>query len=105
MLDKKLFKKLKEGTLSRIPLKSGYYLSINEYRQVYLSRGGKKKYFLTDSFVSSFMCNQLDEDGLDAKTKLINVFCELEDITGSLRKDSKVRTRLENLLEEMTELL
>lgn len=54
MVDPELFKKLKKGDVQEIKLLGEYILRSNDHNQVYLTRGGKKHYYLTDTFIKHF---------------------------------------------------
>jgi hypothetical protein len=47
------YHKLKQSE-SIIHLFSDFILISNKYHQIYISRGGKKKYYLTDNFIKAF---------------------------------------------------
>jgi len=50
-----LFKQLKNGAVECVYLNDKYMLKVDEDRKVYLSRGGKRKYYLENTFVFKYL--------------------------------------------------
>jgi len=55
------FRKLKQIEC-RIHLFGDFILSSNKYHQIYISRGGKKRYYLDDNLIKAFFITE-DKDG------------------------------------------
>lgn len=55
-------KRLKNGEIEQIFLRDRYLLKIDSDRKIFLSRGGKKRYYLTNAFIGSITdeCNEKD---------------------------------------------
>lgn len=105
MINKRLLKELKSGRISKIPLPEGYFLTTNEFKQVYITQGGKKRYYLLDAFIYKALCDKEIKSEIKGKVTLIKNIVELEDIAKHLRKDSKVRAKLEQVVKELNNLV
>ena len=51
------FKRLKSYECS-VGLFNDFILSSNRYHQIFISRGGKKRYYLTDNFIKLFFIKE-----------------------------------------------
>ena len=49
------YKELRSNPEMIVNLHDGFILRSNEYRQIFISRGGKKEYFLTDKFIKRYL--------------------------------------------------
>ena len=95
---------LKKGELGYIPLKDGYRLEINEFKQVFISRGGKKKYHLTDKLLRN-LCSLKGYDQVITMIKLlIKVEAELKALQKRIRKDSKAYIGINDILTMIHEM-
>jgi hypothetical protein len=100
MINHREFKLLKSGAIDFIPLPDGYQLSINCEGQIFLSRGGKRKYYLSDKFVKSLYCRKQT----DYVLLLIDVINELDKIGKRLKPNSINRTGIESLIKRVREM-
>jgi hypothetical protein len=98
MISRKEIKLLRSGQIEYIPLRDGYVLSINEYSQFYLSRQGKKKYFVSDKLVYGFCKSHRDPDFILLFIKIIK---KLGTLTKKLKKESATRQSIESLILEI----
>ena len=95
-----MLKKLKKGEIFCIPLADGYFLRKDEYNQYYLSRGGKKRYYLTYRFLMSLSRNRTFNV---VDLKLISIHESILALKNKLRKGSLGRLGLEKILKEFGE--
>lgn len=95
MISKKELKLLKEGRVDYLPLPDGYQLSLDEYNQYYLGRGGKKKYALTKKFVYRLCVGAREPELTLLILKLIK---DIDKIARRLKKESITRIKLDKLL-------
>lgn len=80
MINKEELNCLKMKVIEFIPLPEGYKLMMNDYNQYFITRGGKKKYFLTKRFI----------------LKLCNSGRELNKVINFTRASSKIEELIEN---------
>lgn len=99
MISHQELKLLKSGEIEFIPLPEGYRLTANEERQIFISRGGKKKYFLTDDFLKHLYSKK----NINQTMTIIKTIHKIENIIKRLKKESRTRIELENLLESIKE--
>lgn len=100
MLNSKNIKALKSGLINEIPLTDGYKLTVNEFQQIILSRGGKKRYYLSDKLIyrlASKKCSTID---LPTLLEIVN---EIKSVCSRLKKESPTRTKLENIITQLYE--
>lgn len=99
LLSFRLLSKLQIGTVAYIPLSDNYRLEMDEYKQFYISRGGKKKYHLSKRFLKRHLCEKesLTEERL--VDLLLKVEEELIDLNSIIRKDSKAHVGIASILE------
>jgi cobalamin biosynthesis Co2+ chelatase CbiK len=97
MISHKELQLLKSGAVEFIPLPDGYQLSMNESNQIFLSRGSKKKYYLTDAFLRCLYSKK----NIDQTLILVKTICKLQSIIKRLKKESITRIELEKLLESV----
>lgn len=100
MINHREFKLLKSGTIDFIPLPDGYQLSINNEGQIFLSRGGKRRYYLSDKFVKSLYCKKQT----DYVLLLIEILNGLDKVCKRLKPNSINRTELESLIRRVREI-
>ena len=72
---------LLDGEVEELFLFSGYRLKINDYKQIFISRGKKKRYFLSKEFVCRYL------------------------VESQPRKDEKNYTYLQDVKEILSELM
>ena len=65
MLTRDLVKQLKSGELEKIYLRDGYILKVDPDRKMFISRGGKKRYYLTNAFIDTITCDCNQKDTLN----------------------------------------
>ena len=100
MINRKELKMLKSGEIDYIPLPDGYQLSINENNQVYISRGGKKHYYLSDNFLKSMSGHHRNINQIKLIIFIIN---SIGEIIKRLKKESTTRIKLEELIKQIRE--
>lgn len=99
MISRRELRLLKTGDIPYIPLPDGYQLANNEYGQIFLSRGGKKKkYYLTDAFLITLSGNRRDIDQIKL---IVNIINSLEGIAKRLRLKSNTRIKIEDLVSDI----
>ena len=99
MINRKELTLLKKGLMSFIPLPDGYKLMINGFNQYYITRGGKKKYFLTTRFVYRLCNSSRDPDKIISLTKTL---IKLEILANSIKNVRNKETLL-NIIKEIKE--
>ena len=98
MINRKDLKALRQGIIPYILLPDGYMLKIDDYDKITISRGGKKHYYLTDSFLE---CLIADKQRNNNMLLFINIIKQIEAIAKRLKKESLTRVKLEKLIEEI----
>ena len=69
----------------------------NEYGQCYLTRGGKRRYYLSEKFIYQCLC--LDKDAhVEKDVKLSKTLVGLEEIKRRLKPGSKNYTKVTQLI-------
>lgn len=102
MINKKEIKLLKSGELDFIPMTDGYMLRVSEQGQIFITRGGKKRYFLSDRFAYSLCHGYRDEDQIKI---IVNIITRLEALTKRVNKKSVTYETLKELLDDIRRTL
>lgn len=95
MVNRKEVDLLRKSLIDFLPLPDGYRLDMNESKQLYISRGGKRRYFLSNKLVFS-LCG--DGDNTSYMKTIVETMTSLDRIAKRLKKDSATRVSIENLL-------
>ena len=98
MINRKDLRALRRGEIPHIMLPDGYMLKLDDYNKVFLSRGGKKHYYLTDTFLD-VLCNKKPIN--NNMLLFISIVKSIEGIAKRLKKESLTRIKLEKLIEEI----
>jgi len=97
MISRRHLKSLRKGDITQILLPDGYMLKLDDYKKIFISRGGKKKYYMSDKLLNSMCSNKPSNNML----LLNHVLTSLEDMMKRLKKETITRTRIENLIGEI----
>lgn len=98
MINRKDLKDLRSGKLPEILLPDGYILRLDDYNKIFISRGGKRRYYLSDKFLSCLCSRNTDSSNMKL---FIFIIKGIEEIAKRLKKESNTRVRLEKLLSEI----
>ena len=98
MINRKDLRDLRSGLIEYILLPDGYILSMNQTKQYYISRGAKKRYFLSEEFINN-LCNKRPTS--NNMNLIVRVLKQLEEITLRLKKESFTRIKIQKLVEEI----
>ena len=60
-----MVKQLKSGEVEKIYLRDGYILKLDPDRKIFISKGGKKRYYLTNAFIDTITCGTNQKDTLN----------------------------------------
>ena len=101
MINRKEYNLLKAGTIKYVPLPDGFIIEYDkDNNQAYLSRGGKRKYAISDKFIKELCKSNRD---VNLVSLLVKISCELLDIKKRLKINSKLRIKVENLINYIKE--
>jgi len=98
MINRKDLRALRRGEIPHIILPDGYMLKLDDYNKIFISRGGKKHYYLTDAFLD-VLCNKKPIN--NNMLLFLNIIKNIEGIAKRLKKESLTRIKLEKLIEEI----
>lgn len=104
MLTRDLVKQLKSGEIEKIYLRDGYILKVDPDRKIFISRGGKKRYYLTNSFIDTITCDCNQKDTIN------NIYFQesikmLEELLKNNKLGLKTRYSLMNVLILMNSII
>lgn len=98
MINRKDLKALRRGEIPHIMLPDGYMLKLDDYNKIFISRGGKKHYYLTDTFLEMLVNKKQTNNNM---LLFINTIQSIDAIAKRLKKESLTRVKLEKLIEEI----
>ena len=98
-----MYRRLKSGEIEKIFLSSKYVLKI-ENNNTYISRNGKKRYFLSSDFIHEYFIEDMEEDQEVDNNTLQDIKSHLEELLSNKKLGCKTKETL-YLIEDLVDRL